>query len=66
MLDAGATETLASGFSTAMVISAVVCAAGGVIAFATVRSGQRVRAVTQATITHPCGEPCLAERAEAA
>ena len=65
-IDAGAEETLASGFSTAMVISAVVCAAGGVIAFLTVRSGERVRTVAQATIVHPCGEPCLAEQSEAA
>jgi hypothetical protein len=31
------------------------------IAFATIRSGRRVRVVAQSGLAHPCQSPCLAE-----
>ena len=42
------------GFSTAMLITAAVCAAGGLIAFATIRSAAPLVPVTQADLLHPC------------
>jgi len=49
-LDSG---TLASGFRTAMLISAVTCAAGGVLAALTIRNPPRVPAVATANAPEP-------------
>jgi EmrB/QacA subfamily drug resistance transporter len=61
-IDTSAPSTLTNGFTTAMRICAGLCAAGGVIAFLTVRSAARVRAVTQASVAHPCHHPDVAHR----
>ncbi|MDQ3944001.1 MAG: MFS transporter [Actinomycetota bacterium] len=53
--------TIAAGFPAAMVICATACAAGGVIAFLTIRTAVPVEPVTQATLQQPCQHPCLAE-----
>jgi hypothetical protein len=45
--------------STAMRISAVLAAAGGVIAFVTVRAVRRVRPVTSPSVMQACSDPCL-------
>lgn len=62
-IDAADPGTLEAGFGTAMRVSAFVCAAGGAIAFATVRRAVRTVPVTQSSHSHPCADPCLAEDA---
>lgn len=57
-------DDLGDGFGTAMVISAVLCAAGGVIAFATIRTHTPVRSTAQ--VNHGCQDPCLREERPAA
>jgi hypothetical protein len=51
---ARATATLQDGFPTAMRISAVLCASGGVVAFLTIRAGSAVP-----TSRAPTEQPCL-------
>ena len=51
-----------AGFARAMTIAATACAAGGVVAFATIRRSTPVPAVTQASVDQPCHHPCVAER----
>ena len=53
--------TVAAGFSRAMWICAVACAAGGLAAFLTIRTAIPVKPVSQAAMQPPCPEPCLAE-----
>lgn len=62
LLAVAALPSLTDSFATAMTVCAVVCAAGGVIALATVRSGAATRSVPQPALMHPCNEPCLAEK----
>ena len=57
-----AAETLGDGFPLAMRVSAALCAAGGVVAWATVRTGVPVEPVPQAGTLQPCHEPSLATR----
>jgi hypothetical protein len=57
----GPAGDFSAGFSRAMVISAVLCLAGAAIAFATIRTATRVAPATQASVLHPCHDPCLAE-----
>ena len=60
-LDAdGDAAAFSDGFRQAMVVSAVLCVAGGAIAFLTVR---RVRATepTMQGLAQPCLDPCLVE-----
>lgn len=61
LLAVAALPSLTDSFSTAMTVCAVVCAAGGGIALATVRTGAATRSVPQPALVHPCNEPCLAE-----
>jgi EmrB/QacA subfamily drug resistance transporter len=58
---------LAGGFDTAMVVSAALCAAGGVIAFLTIRRAVPVQA-TAVPAGHGCAHPCVCHegRSEAA
>jgi EmrB/QacA subfamily drug resistance transporter len=65
---AGKNGSLAFGdnFDRAMYLSGGLCALGGVIAFLTIRTVAPVRIVTRADVSFPCGDPCLAERNEAA
>ena len=63
-IDATTSRELASGFPTAMRVCAVLCASGGVIAWATIRNHIEVRTPPVASHVHPCNE-CLHERAAA-
>ncbi len=52
---------VAGGYRAAMVVSATAAAAGGLVAFATIRSSLGV-APTLHPATQPCQDPCLTER----
>ena len=58
-------SALADGFGPAMVACAVVAAAGGAIAAATVRQGAAVHPTAQADVVHPCHDPCRSAEAAA-
>jgi EmrB/QacA subfamily drug resistance transporter len=58
--------SLTDSFSLALRLCAAVCAAGGLIAWATVRTGAAVRPATQPALVHPCNDPCLASTRDAA
>jgi MFS family permease len=61
---AGSAGALDGAVDDAMVIAAGLALVGGLVAFATVRTGSPVTAQTQPTVAyHPCGHPCLAEDA---
>lgn len=60
-IDLARPRTLADGFSDAMLMCAALCAMGGVLAFITVRTAKKVRPVPQASIVHPCHDPCLSD-----
>ena len=49
--------SLGPGFGTAMLISAVVCALGGVVAFVSIRRTVRVRPQTLPAVTQVCQDP---------
>ncbi|HWS44732.1 MAG TPA: MFS transporter [Acidimicrobiia bacterium] len=53
-----------SRVATAMRICAVLAAAGGVVAFATVRTQRKVVVTTQASVIQPCHDPCVAWAAD--
>ena len=48
------------GFTTALQIAAGLCALGSVVAFATIRTAERVLVVNQ-PLQVPCLDPCVAE-----
>jgi EmrB/QacA subfamily drug resistance transporter len=50
--------SLRDGFDRAMLITAVLCALGGVIAWLTVSNGRRVLHQVQPGLNHGCGHPC--------
>jgi EmrB/QacA subfamily drug resistance transporter len=54
---------LEGGFGTAMTIAAVTCAAGGVIAWLTVRRAAPVRTNVRADLSMPCEPACVLEPA---
>jgi EmrB/QacA subfamily drug resistance transporter len=56
---AGAALDLDDGFGRAMLISAGLAAAGGVIAFFTIRRTEPVFASAPSVVQQPCGDPCL-------
>jgi EmrB/QacA subfamily drug resistance transporter len=58
---AGAGLDLDEGFGRAMLISAALAAAGGVIAFFTIRRTEPVFALARSVVQQPCGDPCLRE-----
>ncbi|GAA4881130.1 MFS transporter [Saccharopolyspora cebuensis] len=58
--EAGA--ALGAGFGRAMLISAGVCAAGGVLAFLTVRESARTEPTALPALNHGCGDPHLLDR----
>jgi EmrB/QacA subfamily drug resistance transporter len=60
----GAGLDLDEGFGRAMLISAVLAAAGGVIAFFTIRRTEPVFAAARSVVQQPCGDPCLRTAAE--
>lgn len=49
---------LGPGFGRAMIVSAVLCALGGVLAGCTVGRARRVRPTTVPGVTHACLDPC--------
>jgi Kef-type K+ transport system membrane component KefB len=61
---AGAGLDLDDGFGRAMLISAALAAAGGVIAFFTIRRTEPVFASAPSVVQQPCGDPCLRTREE--
>ncbi len=50
-----------AGYTRALTLSAVVCAAGGVIALLTIRGGTAVRPTPHVHASHGCGDPALRE-----
>jgi hypothetical protein len=54
---------LAAGYSTAIYISAALCAAGGVLSALILRDGATTKVVPLPSPVHPCGDPCLAQEA---
>jgi EmrB/QacA subfamily drug resistance transporter len=62
-IDTSHPASLADGFPKAMWICAAACAAGGVIAFLTVRKGAKVRVTTLPSHVYPCNHDCLSEAA---
>jgi EmrB/QacA subfamily drug resistance transporter len=52
---------LSGGFGSAMVICGVMCALGGLIAAALIRTGVPTRALRRADVTIPCPSPYLSE-----
>jgi hypothetical protein len=57
---AGAPAAIDAAVDDAMVISAGLALLGGLVAFATVRTGAVVATPTQASVAaQPCGDPCL-------
>ena len=61
---AGAGLDLEAGFGRAMLIAAALAAAGGVIAFLTIRRTEPVYDVARTPILPPCGDPCLRTEVE--
>src|SRR4051812_26240616 len=51
---------LDAGYSTAVYISAALCAAGGVLSALVLRAGATTKVVAIPSPIHPCGDPCLA------
>ncbi len=51
------------GLSRALVLSAGLCVAGGVVAFVTVRRSAAVTPITQPDVSHACADPCVREPA---
>lgn len=51
------------GYEAALVVAAVLCAAGGPVAVATVRRAVPVRAALPASMLEPCQDPCVREGA---
>jgi hypothetical protein len=58
---AGIDDDFGAGFERAMWISAAVCAMGGAVAFAMVRTSTRVRVTRHPALVHPCHDPCVEE-----
>ncbi|GAA2794378.1 MFS transporter [Saccharopolyspora taberi] len=53
----GAGQALGAGFGRAMLISAALCALGGVLAWATIDRGKAVEAVPVPALNHACQDP---------
>ena len=60
-IDTGNAPTINAGFGTAMWISGVTAAAGGAIAFATIRRGVRIRPTVTPALLQCCGDPSRCE-----
>ena len=54
-------DELSNRVGDALRLCAVLAAAGGVVAFLTVRTQRRVGPTVQASVLQPCHDPCLAE-----
>jgi EmrB/QacA subfamily drug resistance transporter len=60
-IDPDRPATIAAQFDGAMRLCAAAAAAGGLIAWLTIRTAVAVKPVPQPALSHPCNEPCLAE-----
>jgi hypothetical protein len=65
-IDDSLAAALDEGYATALRMSAVLCAAGGLIALAAVRQSKAARPVVHPSPQVACGDPCLAEEASGA
>ncbi|MEQ4204885.1 MFS transporter [Actinopolymorpha sp. B9G3] len=61
-VSAGTDSPLGPGFGRAMLISAVLCGVGGLVAFATVRRGQPVHVNPLPGVHHACQAPCTSQQ----
>jgi len=50
-----------AGYTRALTLSAVLCAAGGIVALVTIRDGRAVRAQRHVHASHACGDPALCD-----
>jgi EmrB/QacA subfamily drug resistance transporter len=57
-VNTASTGGLGPGYGRAMVISAVLCATGGLVAWVTVRGSMTFRPQMHPAIDHACAEPC--------
>ncbi|HUQ63650.1 MAG TPA: MFS transporter [Acidimicrobiales bacterium] len=57
--DESLAASLDTGYSTALRISAGLCAAGGLISALFVRDAARVRATVHPAVSQACGDPCV-------
>ncbi|MEA2827256.1 MAG: hypothetical protein QOG43_1695 [Actinomycetota bacterium] len=55
-------EAVTGGVHRALLVGAAICAAGGLVAYATIRGGTKVQAVAQADVLQPCHDACLLDR----
>jgi EmrB/QacA subfamily drug resistance transporter len=55
-----------AGYTRALMISAALCAAGGLIALVTIRNGAKVRPVPHVHATQACADPCVLDQPAAA
>jgi EmrB/QacA subfamily drug resistance transporter len=60
-IDDSLADALDAGYATALRMSAVLCAAGGLIALALVQRSTPTRAVVHPSPQMACGDPCLAD-----
>jgi hypothetical protein len=60
-IGSGSTAKLASGYPTALRVTAIVCASGGVVSFLTIRRKAAIRTVPVASVVHPCTDPCVSD-----
>lgn len=58
-LDTSSPEGVTGGFGRAMVVAAGVCAAGGLIAFVTVRTARAHETIPTADVSQPCHHPSV-------
>jgi EmrB/QacA subfamily drug resistance transporter len=54
-------EAFQAGYTRALMISAALCAGGGLIALVTIRGGAKVRTAPHVHATHACGDPAMCE-----
>jgi len=54
-------DAVSEGVHRALLVGAGLAAAGGLVAWATIRGGAKVQAPAQASVLQPCHDPCLRE-----
>lgn len=60
-IDESLARALADGYATALLLSAALCAVGGLISLGLIRRGEPVRAVVHPSTQVACGDPSLAD-----
>lgn len=58
----GGGDAFTDGFRRAMYICSCLCVAGGMVAFATIRTATRTDEIVQASVDHPCHHPDVTVR----